>query len=270
MEKVNLNNIERFSGFSDTYDAYRPEAPEEICRILLDYLGRSPELVVDLGCGTGLSTTMWRTRAQRVIGIEPNDDMRRKAVEKLSALSTSNVSFMKGYSHETCLLDQSVDILTCSQAFHWMDPQATLCEANRILKDEGVFAVYDCDWPPCVDWICEKAFSELVLDVSTMLDERMPEQERVRIWNKGDHLKNIQGYGSFRFCREIVFHSKEYCDSKRFIGLALSQGCIQSGLRHFREEVEARLLSFTEVVESRFKGETRELLFGYRLRLGIK
>lgn len=42
--------------------------------IILRYLGRSkPDLVVDLGCGTGLSTVIWRGHCNKVIGIEPSD-----------------------------------------------------------------------------------------------------------------------------------------------------------------------------------------------------
>ena len=42
-----------------------------------------PALVVDLGSGTGLSTAIWGGRAERVIGIEPNADMREEAVHKV-------------------------------------------------------------------------------------------------------------------------------------------------------------------------------------------
>ncbi|GJM69351.1 hypothetical protein HMSSN036_15670 [Paenibacillus macerans] len=47
------------------------------------YLGRAPEYVADVGCGTGLSTMIWLKHAERVIGIEPNDDMRGVALSRL-------------------------------------------------------------------------------------------------------------------------------------------------------------------------------------------
>ena len=59
-----------------------------------------------------------------------------------------NVNFVSGFSDNTGLENSSVDIITCSQSFHWMNPETTLNEASRILKKGGVFAVYDCDWPP--------------------------------------------------------------------------------------------------------------------------
>lgn len=51
--------IERFTGFGSAYNQVRPAAPEALARLLLPMArctDRSADLVVDLGCGTGLST----------------------------------------------------------------------------------------------------------------------------------------------------------------------------------------------------------------------
>lgn len=81
-------NIDRFSGFADCYDQYRPQPPAIIPEILLQLLGNPmPSLVVDLGSGTGLSTRIWAGKVQEVIGIEPNADMRRVAEEQTPIIS---------------------------------------------------------------------------------------------------------------------------------------------------------------------------------------
>lgn len=59
-EGNNKRNIERFSGYEDTYDRYRPAVPPLVTSHLTGYLQRKPELVLDLGCGTGLSTLVWK------------------------------------------------------------------------------------------------------------------------------------------------------------------------------------------------------------------
>ena len=111
-------NIERFSGFADVYDQYRP-APPAILGELLTQLAQAPfpQLVVDLGCGTGLSTRYWADKAQTVIGIDPTDDMRRQAE---AATTAKNISYRQGFSHQTALLAACAQIVTCSQALHWM------------------------------------------------------------------------------------------------------------------------------------------------------
>ena len=68
-------NAERFHGFADLYESARPKMPLFPVEVLCRYLGREPETVVDLRCGTGLSAAIWKGRCRRVIGIEPSGDM---------------------------------------------------------------------------------------------------------------------------------------------------------------------------------------------------
>ena len=77
-----LENGTRFDGMADLYDEARPRVPLYPVEILTRYLGRTPERVVDLGCGPGISTEVWRGHAEEVIGIEPNADMIRRAKMK--------------------------------------------------------------------------------------------------------------------------------------------------------------------------------------------
>ena len=70
-------NATRFSGFADLYDDARPTPPLALAALLASYAGvERPALVVDLGSGTGLSTRWCAPWADRVIGVEPSDDMR--------------------------------------------------------------------------------------------------------------------------------------------------------------------------------------------------
>jgi len=67
------SNVERFSGFEDLYDNHRPEAPMTVVEVITSYLERKPGLVVDLGCGTGLSTFVWKDHAERIIGMREGE-----------------------------------------------------------------------------------------------------------------------------------------------------------------------------------------------------
>ena len=85
-------NLCRFSGFADEYDQYCPQPPAVIPEILTCLAGETrPKLVVDLGSGTGLSTHIWAGRADEVIGVEPDPDMRRQAAARSAALSCAGV-----------------------------------------------------------------------------------------------------------------------------------------------------------------------------------
>src|SRR5262245_52915579 len=57
--------------FAEQYQAVRPRPPEALVDLLTQYARCArPQLVADLGCGTGLSTQLWIDRAERVVGIE--------------------------------------------------------------------------------------------------------------------------------------------------------------------------------------------------------
>ena len=266
-----LSNVERFSGYGNTYDQYRPEAPMQVIDILTGYLQQRPSLVVDLGCGTGLSSFVWKNHADRIIGIEPNDDMRGKAAEKLQELDDArHITFTAGYSNQIALDSGSVDIITCSQSFHWMEPASTLKEAARILRQGGIFAVYDCDWPPSLHWPIEESYHELIELTEVLMNKHMEDSRKAHKWNKNEHLKHIRESGLFRFAKEVVFHHMESCDAERYVGLAISQGGIQTLFRLGIHDLDPAIDAFRAQVEDYFQGKTREVMFSYRMRLGIK
>jgi len=71
-----LPTVERFAGFAGVYNQYRPNPPAELGEILTHMINMPvPALVVDLGCGTGLSTRFWAERACQIIGIDPSEEM---------------------------------------------------------------------------------------------------------------------------------------------------------------------------------------------------
>ncbi|MBD2871331.1 class I SAM-dependent methyltransferase [Paenibacillus arenilitoris] len=265
------SNIDRFSGFEGHYDRYRPKAPVVAIDILTNYIGAKPNVVIDVGCGTGLSTFVWKERAERVIGIEPNDDMRSKALEHLSSYEdTGHISFIKGYSDQLPLESSSIDIVTCSQSFHWMEPVSTLREFARVLRDGGVFAAYDCDWPPTLNWQVEAAYERLVDKSEEIIAAHVPEKDRASKRDKERHLQEIRKSGRFRFAKEIVFHNMELCDAERYFGLAVSQGGIQSVFKLGSDALNRELESYRSTVNDYFAGRTLDVMFSYRMRIGIK
>jgi len=265
------NNIDRFSGFADYYDRYRPQSPSIVPGILINYLGKRPSLVIDLGSGTGLSTFIWKDYSEKVIGIEPNRDMLKKAQEKLNHYKVSdNVSFKYGLSNQTGIDPETVDIIICSQSLHWMEPLGTLEEAFRILIKGGVFAAFDCDWPPTVDYYVEESYKKLLLKADNIIRDNLDSKSKVKKWDKSDHLKNMEASGKFRFVKEIVFHNWEKSDSDRYIGLALSQGALQTVFKMKSGEIEKDIHEFEKIIEERFSNKTLDILFSYRLRVGIK
>lgn len=268
MQKNLQLNAERFRGFADIYDKARPKCPDKAKEILLRYLGDNPSLVVDIGCGTGLSTTIWSEASSKVIGIEPSIDMINLAKEKSSSLD--NVAFISAFSDNTGLENNCADVITCSQSFHWMNPDTTLNEVSRILKKGGGFAVYDCDWPPVCNWEAELEYNKFTAKVNDIESTHPGIRDSFVRWEKDRHLTNIKNSGKFRYVREIVFSNSEKCNAQRFIAIALSQGGVQAIIRANINEINPYLTAFEEKILDIFGNAEYDIDFCYRMRIGIK
>ncbi|MCL2323078.1 MAG: class I SAM-dependent methyltransferase [Oscillospiraceae bacterium] len=259
---VNEKNIERFSGFPDLYNNSRPTPPEIIKKIILLYFKNKPEVVVDIGSGTGLSTLIWSEIAQNIIGIEPNDEMRATA-EKNS--KSDNIVYYKGVSNQTNLPSDYADIITISQAFHWMDIDSTLFEVYRVLKNDGVLAIFDCDWPPSIDWVIEEAYLKLR---NTCVNICSSQEKTAIINDRSTYINMINSFGKFRFLKEIMCHNIERCTPQRMIGFALSQGAIQVALK-IDTSIKNDVDEFCYLVNSLCQNEF-DIVFSYRLRVAVK
>ena len=118
------------------YVRYRPGYPPELVALLRDECGLGVEhLIADVGSGTGLLSRLFLENGNRVMGVEPNAEMRAAGEEFLAAYG--GFSSVEGSSESTTLAGHSVDFVTVAQAFHWFEPLATHREFVRILKPGG-------------------------------------------------------------------------------------------------------------------------------------
>ncbi len=255
------------SGFGARYHAYRPRPPAAIIDLVLQLAQVSrPGLVVDLGSGTGISSGIWAPRAERVIGIEPLDEMRKIAEAGNRA---SNVQFRPGVAQETGLPDGLADIVTCAQSLHHAEPESTLAEIGRILRVGGVFAAYDYDVPPMVHWQAELAFSMFMDRVQEIREQRGIRSEQQR-WGKDEHAERMRNSGVFRRLDEILLHNTEPCTAERWIGFAMTIGTVLPVLDLGLSESELGLTALREVSERTLGDNGLPWHARYHVRVGVK
>ena len=133
-----LDPTGRFSGLADIYARHRPSYPAAAVDYILAHCGLDPgALLVDVGSGTGISARQFAERGLRVIGIEPNADMRAVAQAEPGPPGNPMPTYRDGKAEATGLADQSADAVLAAQAFHWFDPGSTLAEFQRILRPGG-------------------------------------------------------------------------------------------------------------------------------------
>ena len=255
-------------GFADVYDTYRPAAPETLLDILqlLAQVER-PRLVVDLGAGTGLSTRAWAGRADEVVGVEANTAMIERA---RAATAAANVRYVEAFAAATGLDAGRADIVTCAQAFHWMEPVGTLAEVARVLRPGGVFAAYDYVFPPAMQWEAERAFM-ICLERSWELARRLapsPGPGGGR-WPKEGHLDRMRASGHFRYVRELPLHSREEGNAERLVGLVRTVGTVERALAEGVGVEELGLAALRATAERTIGDRPVPWFIGYQVRVGI-
>ncbi len=128
----------RFTGLADAYARHRPTYPAAAVEFILERCGLGPgSVLVDVGCGTGISSRLFAARGLRVIGVEPNAEMRAQARAEPPAEVATAPEYRDGRAEATGLPAASADAVLAAQAFHWFDPARTLPEFHRVLRPAG-------------------------------------------------------------------------------------------------------------------------------------
>ncbi len=132
----------RFTGLANLYASHRPDYPADALDFVLRRCGLGPgSVLVDVGCGTGISSRAFAARGLSVVGIEPNADMRRQAQSAAAPPDVPAPVYRDGTAEATGLADHSADAVLAAQAFHWFDAPAALREFRRVLKPGGAVAL---------------------------------------------------------------------------------------------------------------------------------
>eukprot|EP01087_Luapelamoeba_hula_P010818 TRINITY_DN287_c0_g1_i7.p1 TRINITY_DN287_c0_g1~~TRINITY_DN287_c0_g1_i7.p1 ORF type:complete len:299 (-),score=56.02 TRINITY_DN287_c0_g1_i7:96-992(-) len=139
--------LERFSNRAKDYVAYRPSYPSEAIDAILaqgvvpsfntDGSKRAEEghHIAEFGAGTGLFTAQLLASGFSVTALEPNTAMREEMASTLSDyVKSGQLIIQAGSAEESGLSDNSADVITAAQAFHWFKVEESKCEWQRILK----------------------------------------------------------------------------------------------------------------------------------------
>ena len=136
-DPIGLNPTDRFAGLADTYAKFRPSYAPAAMDCLVRKCGLGPgSTVVDVGCGTGISTRLLAERGLRVFGIDPNLDMLNTAKQTVFN-SPVSIEYRQGEAEATGLDSSIARAVTAFQAFHWFKGEAALAEFHRILEPNG-------------------------------------------------------------------------------------------------------------------------------------
>ncbi len=97
-------------------------------------------IIVDIGTGTGKLAKLFLQKNIDIIGCEPNEEMRQKAIIELNEFG-EHFKCLATCAEETTLKENSVDLILVANTLHLLDRNKTIEEFKRILKPGGNIAI---------------------------------------------------------------------------------------------------------------------------------
>jgi ubiquinone/menaquinone biosynthesis C-methylase UbiE len=129
-----------FTNGAQAYSTYRPDYPDELYSMILDFAGIDTQtkiaLAVDVATGQGQAALQLSHRFQKVIALDANTQ------QLAHARHAPNIEYMLADAHHTGLPDNCADLVTAASALHWFDQKVFYREARRILKPGGTLAAW--------------------------------------------------------------------------------------------------------------------------------
>ncbi len=202
---------ERFTRRVDHYVKHRPTYPRAVIGLLERGCGlTSDSVVADVGSGTGLLSELFLNNGNRVLGVEPNREMREAGERRLA--HHPRFASVAGTAEETTLDDASVDFVTAGQAFHWFDPGRTRTEFARILEPGG--------WAVLVWNLRRKDRMPFLAAYERLLEAYRTDRGEFELWRRSDAMAGaFFGPGSFE---RATFDNEQVLDLDGLKGRLLS------------------------------------------------
>lgn len=130
-----------FERYADDYACSRPGYPVEVKSFVFEHFSiNSNSVIVDIACGSGIFTQLLACKKEPrlVIGIDHS-----------GALLRAGTRFYRDFCFEpVCgcgeiipIKNDTCDLITVAQGFHWMHRQRSLAEMVRVLKTDGGIAL---------------------------------------------------------------------------------------------------------------------------------
>ncbi|MEQ8477659.1 class I SAM-dependent methyltransferase [Fulvivirga sp.] len=126
---------DNFSGHAADYARFRPAYPETLYNfILANTEGR--ELAWDCATGNGQVASELSSHFRTVYAT----DLSEKQID--NAMRKGNIHYSVQVAEQTSFDDNSIELITVGQAYHWFDFDRFHNEAKRVLKPGGTVALF--------------------------------------------------------------------------------------------------------------------------------
>ena len=126
---------DHFGPVASRYAAFRPDYPDNLFEWLVE-ISPQHNLAWDCGAGSGQATAALAKHFKQVHGSDIS------AAQLDSAMQLPNVCYRVAPAEHSGLPDGFIDLVTVAQALHWFDLGSFYREVRRVLRPQGIIAVW--------------------------------------------------------------------------------------------------------------------------------
>jgi ubiquinone/menaquinone biosynthesis C-methylase UbiE len=126
---------DRFSEQASSYALYRPVYPKELFEYIVSFV-KEKNVAWDCATGNGQSALPLSNYFKKLIA----SDISQKQLGQAPA--KDDIEYVVCSAEETPFAENSFDLITISQAYHWINGEKFHTEANRVGKNECVVAIW--------------------------------------------------------------------------------------------------------------------------------
>ena len=151
-----------FNDFIKKLELQALETAEERIPLYLDVGLKDADLILDVGCGSGMVTRdIARLTKGKVVAIDGSSDMVDVAKKVLKDFK--NVELHVGDAEKLPFDDDTFDVVTCNLLLMWADnPQKVVSEMARVVKSGGkVLASLEPDYGGKIHWPEDKKVDKI-------------------------------------------------------------------------------------------------------------
>jgi ubiquinone/menaquinone biosynthesis C-methylase UbiE len=124
-----------FSEHAEAYAKYRPVYPSQLFEYILGFV-RERKAAWDCATGNGQAASILAFYFEKVTASDISTEQLNNAIHK------PNIKYIVAPAEQTDFPDNSFDLITVAQAYHWLNWENFYREATRVGKPSAVVAVW--------------------------------------------------------------------------------------------------------------------------------
>lgn len=153
-----MNFEDHFSELAETYSKYRPNYPKKLFEYLASICNQHQQ-AWDCGTGNGQAAVSLTEYFENVYASDASKE------QLAQAPNHPKIIFKNAPAEKVPLENSTVDLVTVAAAVHWFNFDEFYTEVKRVLKPEGIIAVWGYHLfkiTPAIDELLTKYYSEIL------------------------------------------------------------------------------------------------------------